>query len=74
MAAYIDHAAYAVRDLDWHRRFFRKVLGMEEEKSRVSPEGLGQVWFCGGVQLCESREADSRNRAAQYRRRLNSGR
>lgn len=29
---------------------------MEEEKSRVSPEGLGQVWFYGGVQLCESRE------------------
>ena len=56
MAAYIDHAAYAVRDLDWHRRFFREVLGMEEEKSRVSPEGLGQVWFYGGVQLCESRE------------------
>ena len=56
MAAYIDHAAYAVRDLDWHRRYFREVLGMEEEKSRVSPEGLGQVWFYGGVQLCESRE------------------
>ena len=46
MAAYIDHAAYAVRDLDWHRRFFREVLGMEEEKSRVSPEGLALEWGC----------------------------
>lgn len=56
MAAYIDHAAYQVRDLDWCRRFFHEVFGMEEEKSRVSADGLGQVWFRGGVQLCESRE------------------
>ena len=39
MAAYIDHVAYAVRDLDWHRRFFREVPGMEEEKAASVPKG-----------------------------------
>ena len=56
MAAYIDHAAYQVRDPDWCRRFFHEVSGMEEEKSRTNADGLTQVWFYGGIQLCESRE------------------
>lgn len=41
MAAYIDHAAFAVRDLDWHRRFFHKVLGMEEEKKPCQSRRTG---------------------------------
>jgi catechol 2,3-dioxygenase-like lactoylglutathione lyase family enzyme len=46
--AYVEHAAIRVRDLDWHVRFFRDVLGMGIREESAGPR---QVWTVGGVQL-----------------------
>lgn len=54
MAAYIDHAAYYVHQMDWYLTFFREVFGMEVEKERTGAHGLREVWLKGGVQLCET--------------------
>lgn len=48
--AYVEHAAIRVRDMDWHVRFFRDVLGMELRDDRRA-EALSQAWTVGGVQL-----------------------
>ena len=48
--AYVEHAAIRVRDLDWHIRFFREVLGMGLRDDRRG-EAPSQVWTVGGVQL-----------------------
>ena len=48
--AYVEHAAIRVRDLDWHIRFFRDVLGMDLRDDRRG-ETPSQVWTVGGVQL-----------------------
>lgn len=54
MAAYIDHAAYQVEDLDWYIRFFHEVYEMDVYRT-VEAEGLRKVWLVGGVQLCEKK-------------------
>lgn len=65
MAAYIEHAAYFVRDLDFYVSFFQDVFGMEVTRQRVNPTGLREVWLSGGVQLVESGEdQNSDGRAA----------
>jgi len=48
MKAYVEHVAIRVKDIDWHIRFFRDVLGMT---IRDEVEGPRQVWTIGGVQL-----------------------
>ena len=48
--AYVEHAAIRVRNLDWHIRFFRDVLGMDLRDDRRG-ETPSQVWTVGGVQL-----------------------
>jgi catechol 2,3-dioxygenase-like lactoylglutathione lyase family enzyme len=48
--AYVEHAAIRVRDLEWHIRFFREVLGMTLRDDRRG-ETPSQVWTIGGVQL-----------------------
>ncbi len=48
--SYVEHAAIRVRDLEWHVRFFREVLGMGLRDDRRG-ETLSQVWTVGGVQL-----------------------
>jgi catechol 2,3-dioxygenase-like lactoylglutathione lyase family enzyme len=50
--AYVEHAAIRVRDIEWHMRFFRDVLGMtlRDDRRGQSPS---QVWTIGGVQLIE---------------------
>ncbi len=46
--AYCEHVAIRVKDLDWHVRFFREVLGMDLRDGSQAPR---QVWTVGGVQL-----------------------
>lgn len=46
--SYVEHAAIRVRDIDWHVRFFREVLGMDLRDGSQAPR---QVWTVGGVQL-----------------------
>ena len=49
--AYLEHVAFKVRDIHWHIRFFREVLGMtlrDVDGDKTSPR---QVWTFGGLQL-----------------------
>ena len=49
--AYLEHVAIRVKDIQWHIRFFRDVLGMtlrEVQGDQTSPR---QVWTVGGLQL-----------------------
>lgn len=49
--AYVEHVAIHVRDIDWHMRFFREVLGMEVREVDGEPERPRQVWTRGGLQF-----------------------
>lgn len=55
--AYVEHAAIRVRDIEWHVRFFRDVLGMtlRDDRRGQSPS---QAWTTGGVQLIEDADFD----------------
>lgn len=48
---YLEHVAIHVRDIAWHRRFFREVLGMELREADGPVESPRQVWILGGLQL-----------------------
>ena len=49
--SYVEHVAFKVRDIDWHIRFFREVLGMPVKEIDGPVEAPRQVWTVGGVQL-----------------------
>ncbi len=53
MKAYIEHAAYNVKDMDWYLRFFEEVFELVPYRERTT-DGLREVWLNGGIQLCES--------------------
>lgn len=49
--AYVEHVVFKVKDIHWHIRFFREVLGMtlrDVDGDRTSPR---QAWTFGGLQL-----------------------
>ena len=49
--SYLEHVAIKVKDIDWHIRFFRDVLGMSARKI-TGPEGKPEkVWTIGGMQF-----------------------
>jgi catechol 2,3-dioxygenase-like lactoylglutathione lyase family enzyme len=53
--AYCEHIAIRVRDIDWHIRFFRDVLGMGvRDEHPPTEERPRQVWTIGGIQLIAS--------------------
>lgn len=49
--SYVEHVAIRVRDIDWHIRFFRDVLGMRIREVDGPADRPKQVWTIGGVQL-----------------------
>ncbi|PKU22184.1 VOC family protein [Telmatospirillum siberiense] len=49
--SYVEHVAIRVRDIHWHIRFFRDVLGMTLREVQGEPDAPRQVWTIGGVQL-----------------------
>lgn len=49
--SYVEHVAVRVRDIDWHIRFFRDVLGMEIRETTPAGQSPYQVWTVGGLQL-----------------------
>jgi catechol 2,3-dioxygenase-like lactoylglutathione lyase family enzyme len=50
--AYCEHVAIRVKDIDWHLRFFREVLGMGiRDEVAASGGNPRQVWTVGGIQL-----------------------
>ena len=48
---YLEHVAFRVKDIDWHIRFFRDVLGMSVKETDGPTDAPRQVWTIGGVQL-----------------------
>jgi catechol 2,3-dioxygenase-like lactoylglutathione lyase family enzyme len=49
--AYLEHVAFKVKDIRWHIRFFREVLGMtlrDVDGDKTSPR---RAWTFGGLQL-----------------------
>jgi catechol 2,3-dioxygenase-like lactoylglutathione lyase family enzyme len=49
--SYVEHVAFKVKDIDWHIRFFREVLGMPVKETDGPTEAPRQAWTVGGVQL-----------------------
>jgi predicted enzyme related to lactoylglutathione lyase len=49
--AYVEHVAIRVKDIHWHIRFFREVLGMTLRDVDGAAESPRQVWTFGGLQL-----------------------
>lgn len=49
--AYIEHVAVWVRDIHWHIRFFREVLGMEMREVQGPEDNPAQYWTLGGLQF-----------------------
>ena len=49
--SYVEHVAVRVRDIGWHLRFFRDVLGMTLREV-IGPENAPQkAWTIGGMQF-----------------------
>jgi catechol 2,3-dioxygenase-like lactoylglutathione lyase family enzyme len=49
--SYIEHVAIRVRDIHWHIRFFREVLGMTTREVDGPENDPRQFWTVGGIQL-----------------------
>jgi catechol 2,3-dioxygenase-like lactoylglutathione lyase family enzyme len=49
--SYVEHVAIRVRDIAWHIRFFREVLGMPIREVDGPSDGPKQIWTIGGIQL-----------------------
>ena len=49
--SYVEHVAIRVRDIGWHIRFFREVLGMPIREVDGPSDDPKQIWTIGGVQL-----------------------
>jgi catechol 2,3-dioxygenase-like lactoylglutathione lyase family enzyme len=49
--AYIEHVAVWVKDIHWHIRFFREVLGMEMREVQGPADDPAQYWALGGMQF-----------------------
>jgi hypothetical protein len=49
--SYVEHVAVRVKDIHWHIRFFREVLGMTIREESPPGQKPYQVWTVGGMQL-----------------------
>jgi catechol 2,3-dioxygenase-like lactoylglutathione lyase family enzyme len=49
--SYVEHVAVRVKDIQWHVRFFREVLGMTVREVDGSADAPKQIWTVGGMQL-----------------------
>ena len=49
--SYVEHVAVRVKDIDWHIRFFRDVLGMTLKEVHGSEESPIRAWTIGGMQF-----------------------
>lgn len=52
--SYVEHVAIRVRDIHWHIRFFREVLGMTVREIDGAADDPQQYWTVGGIQLMAS--------------------
>jgi len=49
--SYVEHVAVRVKDIDWHIRFFKDVLGMTIREETPDGQTPHQFWTVGGMQL-----------------------
>jgi catechol 2,3-dioxygenase-like lactoylglutathione lyase family enzyme len=49
--SYVEHVAIHVKDIRWHIRFFREVLGMTVREIDGPEDAPRQFWTIGGIQL-----------------------
>lgn len=54
--SYVEHVAVRVKDIDWHIRFFREVLGLSIREETPAGQTPYQVWTIGGMQLMSDPE------------------
>lgn len=52
--AYVEHVAIWVEDLQWHLRFFERVLGMTLRDVDGPADAPRQCWTYGGIQLIQT--------------------
>ena len=52
--AYLEHVAIRVKDIHWHIRFFRDVLGMTMREVDGTVDEPRQYWTLGGMQFVAS--------------------
>ena len=46
--SYLEHSAVTVRDIEWSKNFFEKILGMTETRRKEKDGHLKMVWLKGG--------------------------
>jgi Lactoylglutathione lyase and related lyases len=49
--SYLEHVAIRVKDIEWHLRFFREVLGMIPARLNGPENAPEKVWIIGGMQF-----------------------
>ena len=49
--SYLEHTAFYVRDINWHIKFFKEVLGVEIRFVQGDEKNPAQAWLLGGFQL-----------------------
>lgn len=49
--SYVEHVAIKVKDIDWHLRFFREVLGMRVRELAGPESRPEKAWTIGGLQF-----------------------
>ena len=49
--SYVEHVAIKVKDIDWHLRFFREVLGMTVREIMRPADRPEKTWTIGGMQF-----------------------
>lgn len=54
--SYLEHVALRVKDIQWHIRFFREVLGQEMRQVDGTLAQPVQYWTLGGLQFMASPE------------------
>ena len=52
--AYVEHVAIWVKDIHWHIKFFRDVLGMTMRDVEGTVDEPRQYWTLGGMQFISS--------------------
>jgi acyl dehydratase/catechol 2,3-dioxygenase-like lactoylglutathione lyase family enzyme len=57
--SYVEHVAIYVKDIHWHIRFFKEVLGMECREIDGTPENPKQYWTIGGIQFMSKPDFDA---------------
>ncbi|ANG61582.1 glyoxalase [Marinobacterium aestuarii] len=57
--SYVEHVAIRVRDIHWHIRFFREVLGQTLREVDGPAENPRQYWTLGGIQLMATPDFDA---------------